>query len=541
MSITRRVFGVGAVSALALPLIDHTLAQGAEPDAATENAVAPAAAAKPSAGSTLVRYPTPPYLAASTAYTLKVNSQSVDVRKNFTYSFAQFSYSGTATFTITATEDIDSYNISPHSYGVKATKSGKNLTFTLAQAESRYLVITVNSLEALVIAADPLETDIPVPNGGSVKNLMDYSGIDNTGNKLMTSKLQQAIDDANARSGGGTVYVPAGVYKFSQIQLRAHVTLYLAAGAVLRGSSTLSDYDFSGKSFRAANIRLIGASGSAIKGRGMIDSNGSALTTGDSGPNRENIITSYPTSHGTKPTDLTFEGITLRDGTTWNFNLTESTYVTITNVKIFNNVTWIHGDGFDLVNTSHAVVDQCLACTGDDAFDAKASSSTAVTDVVYQNSVAYTRSAGTKVGMQGAGRISDVWFKNIDVVMGYRGVSVSHDEGGGAWSDLHFIDIRTEKMYNNGTSGEFRTAPILIWTAKYEGTSVGPISGVELTRCSFEDTAGFHSIIQGQDSSSKVSNVAITDLTMNGRTITSASAGLIDIHSNTSNITFATS
>ena len=481
----------------------------------------------PSGTATIVRYPTPTYLPTSTAYTLAVSSQPIVVRKNFDYSFAQFAYSGTATFTITAKDTIDSYNISPHSYGVQATKSGKTLTFSLAQAKSRYLVIKVNNLENLVIAADPLETDIPVPNGGSVKNLLDYSGIDTTGNTLMTSKLQKAIDDAAARSGGGTVYVPAGVYKFTQIQLRSNVTLYLAAGAVLRGSSTLSDYDGT-----TPNIRFNSSSNAAIKGRGMIDSNGSALTSGASGPNRKNIITS------SKADTLTVEGVTLRDGTTWNFNLTNSTHVTLTNVKIFNNVHWIHGDGFDLVNVSHAVVDQCLAYTGDDAFDAKSSSTTPMTDVVYQNSVAYTQSAGTKVGMQGTGAVSDLWFKNIDVVLGYRGVSVSHDQGGGAWSGIHFIDIRTEKIYNNGTGGEFRTAPILIWTAKYEGSDVGPISNVELVRVSFENLGGFHSFIQGQDGNSKVSNISIQGLKVNGQIITKASDALINIGSNTSGITF---
>lgn len=74
----------------------------------------------------------------------------------------------------------------------------------------------------------------------------------------MTSKIQQAINDANARAGGGTVYFPAGIYKFSQVELKSNVTLYLAAGAILRGSTTLSDYDFTDTNFKQANIRIVG-------------------------------------------------------------------------------------------------------------------------------------------------------------------------------------------------------------------------------------------------------------------------------------------
>jgi hypothetical protein len=146
--------------------------------------------------------------------------------------------------------------------------------------------------------------------------------------------------------------------------------------------------------------------------------------------------------------------------------------------------------------------------------------------------------AGTKVGMQGRAAVSDIWFMNIDVIQGYRGVSVDHDQGNGVWDGIHFIDIRTEKIHNNGTSGQFRTAPILIWTAKYGSDEVAPVSNIELTRVSFENIGNYHSFIQGYDSSSKVSNVTITDLKMNGNKITSASQGLIDIGPNTSNITF---
>ncbi|WP_337102549.1 RICIN domain-containing protein [Paenibacillus sp. YIM B09110] len=497
--------------------------------------------AQPASAGTVVTYPTPAYFATSTAYSLSVDSTAVKVVKHFDYSFAQFSYSGTSTFKVTAKDTITSYNISPHSYGISATVSGKDLTFTLPQAGSRYLVITVNNLENLVIMADPLETGAPVPNGGSVKNFMDYSGADNTGANLMTSTIQQAINDANARSGGGTVYFPVGIYKFSQIELKSNVTLYLAAGAVLRGSSTLSDYDFSETQFRKANIRIEGATNVAIKGRGMIDSNGTTLTTGDSGPNREYIIFSFKNAAGTKPNNLTFEGITLRDGTTWNFRIEDATNVKISNVKIVNNVNWIHGDGFDIVNTSHAVVDQCFAYTGDDVYDAKSSTEEPMTDVVFKNSVAFTESAGTKVGMQGQAAVSDIWFINIDVIQGYRGISVDHDQGNGVWDGLHFIDIRTERIYNNGTSGQFRTAPILIWSAKYGSSEVGPISNVEIIGCSFEDTRGFTSYIQGYDSTSKVSNVTIRDLKMNGSYVTNASEGTFNINANTSNITFSLS
>lgn len=522
MAISRRQFGLGAaVTVLGVPLAGY---------AGQRNA----GAAGPAAAATVTTYPTPSYFEASESYALTVDSAEIDVVKSFDYSYARFSYSDTATFTVTVDEDIDSYDISPHSYGIDATADGRELTFSLAQAESRYLVIRINDLENLAIVADPLETDRPSPNGRDVKSINDYDDVDNTGGRLMTATIQQAVDDAHARDGGGTVYFPNGVYKFSQFELKSDVTLYLAAGAVLRGSDDLDDYDMSGDDFPAANIRIIGASNVAITGRGIIDSNGGSLTSGDSGPNRENIIRSGDDADG-----LTFEGITLRDGTTWNFNLQNSAHVHIYNVKVFNDDSWIHGDAFDICTTSHALVDQCFAYTGDDVYCAKGVAEGPMTDVVFQNSVAYTRAAGAKVGMQGHSDVSDIWFRNIDVILGYRGVSVDHDKGSGAWSDLHFIDIRTEKIHDNGPEGQFRTAPILIWTVEEDG--VGPVRDVELTRCSFEDIEEYRSIIRGHDESNRITGVTITDLEMNGELIGNAADGLIDIESHTDDIEFVIS
>ncbi|NED84968.1 hypothetical protein G3I76_33380 [Streptomyces sp. SID11233] len=70
---------------------------------------------------------------------------------------------------------------------------------------------------------------------------------------------------------------------------------------------------------------------------------------------------------------------------------------------------------------------------------------------------------------------------------------------------------------------------------------MGPVSKVELTRCSFEDIEEFHSIIQGHDESSRVTDVTMTDLTVNSELIEKASDALIDIKEHTSGITFATS
>src|SRR5687768_10909570 len=56
-----------------------------------------------------------------------------------------------------------------------------------------------------------------------------------------TVALQKALAACMAR-GGGTVFVPAGNYKIRPIRLGSRTVLHLDAGAVLLGSSTLTDY-----------------------------------------------------------------------------------------------------------------------------------------------------------------------------------------------------------------------------------------------------------------------------------------------------------
>lgn len=59
----------------------------------------------------------------------------------------------------------------------------------------------------------------------------------------MTAALQKAIDDCFL-ANGGRVVLTAGLYNCGGIRLRSNVTLYLSAGAVLKGTRVPEDYAF---------------------------------------------------------------------------------------------------------------------------------------------------------------------------------------------------------------------------------------------------------------------------------------------------------
>ena len=43
--------------------------------------------------------------------------------------------------------------------------------------------------------------------------------------------------------GGGTIYIPSGVYPSRSIELLSHTALYLEAGAIIRFLDTIESYD----------------------------------------------------------------------------------------------------------------------------------------------------------------------------------------------------------------------------------------------------------------------------------------------------------
>ena len=61
-----------------------------------------------------------------------------------------------------------------------------------------------------------------------------------------TAAIQAAVDDC-AENGGGRVLLGGGhVYRSGTLILRSHVELHLEAGAVLKGSDHLEDYNLQG-------------------------------------------------------------------------------------------------------------------------------------------------------------------------------------------------------------------------------------------------------------------------------------------------------
>lgn len=518
-------------------------------------------------------YAKAPYEETCPLFSLTADGTPVDVVQYFDgrYSYAHLAFSGTASFEISllSGQAITGFDISPHSYGLNAQAQAdqNKLTFEMSQAESRYLVISITTgqgrLRNLVIAADPIDQEgAPTVDGEQVIDITaaPYHA-DPTGQTNVTATLQKAVEDMGKR-GGGTVYVPAGVYQFTYIDFTeetSNVTLYLDEGAVLRGSSNRADYEWNGSGSGniqgRRNIQFIGGvKNVAITGRGMIDANSTVLVEPKPGQKptgwddyRKGIVESFA-QNGKRPDGITLSGVTIKDATGWTFSLNDSLNITITHLKMLNDDDFVHSDGYDICACQNVLVDQCFGYTGDDVFCAKGNNAAIeMKDITFQNGVAYASGgAGCKVGVQSKSDASNIVFQNIDVIQGYRGFSISHDEGAGDWKDIRFIDIRTERLHvaNPSDTGQYRAAPFVIWTLQ-RNNEIGTVRDVEVTRCSIEDTAGLKGIIKGENAGQTpgiISGVHFTDFTMDGQSITGDNyLRKINVGANTEGLTFENS
>lgn len=82
---------------------------------------------------------------------------------------------------------------------------------------------------------------VPLKNRTDRISLTDFGGVGD-GRTLNTKAFREAIYRIHhlQREGGTTLYVPSGVYLTEPFNLTSHMTLHLAAGAVIKATQVIS-------------------------------------------------------------------------------------------------------------------------------------------------------------------------------------------------------------------------------------------------------------------------------------------------------------
>jgi polygalacturonase len=475
---------------------------------------------------TISSYALPSIYTASTVYGLKVDATTIPV-VSYTgdYDYAHFSMSGSATIEITAIgqASITSYSISPKKLNLSGTTSGNKLTFTVSGDE--YLIVKINEQRALVIAADPAETNKPASSGTGIYNVKNAPyNADSTGSSMATTAIQNAINDAANYTGGqGIVYVPAGIYKAGNLQLKSDVALYLEGGAVLRFTGVASDYTVNWH--KDSQIRDVtwwlytqtGADNVKIYGRGTIDGNGKYATT------TNNFASNIIVPIGT--TNFTFDGPLIRDSGSWAVTPARSNDLTFKNMKIFNRFDMGENDGIDVNESQNVLVQHGIGIGLDDPYTTKTWDQTVdislswpgspepVSNVVFDDLISWTVCFGFKVGQGMRQNQSDVTFKNSVVYDSSVGIGVDHKYGVGTLTNVTFDNIDIERVTN--TNDSTRTwAYFIIRNA--DGFGGGMINTLNVKNILVRDAGTTLGTLKGYSSTKNISNITFDNVVMPG-------------------------
>ncbi len=446
--------------------------------------------------SAVVPPPVPACYTVSDQLKLTANGVGVPVlRCTAVYDYGRFTADGPVTIILTAAEPITSYRISPLAHGINGTISGSTLSFTLAKPE--YLIVKINRLREVVIAADTPETDTPASSGTGIYNVTaaPYQA-NHTGKDYATVAIQHAIDDAH-RAGGGIVFVPMGVYKCGNLILKSNVSLYLQEGAVLRGSGLSADYTATfSKTLDGARMNgtwflatAAGADRVKIFGRGTVDGNGQLMRT------KEQFLNHVIMPLGCR--NFTMEGVTVRDAGLWSVTPTRSENVTIRDVKILQeNDVLTENDALDVQECQNVRVDHVIGISEDDSFSTKTwraqseiapnwpGTPKALSNVTFNNCLAWTRCAAYKVG-NGIGQDqTDVTFQNSFVYQCRNALMVEPKFGTATCRNLTFKNIDVEdywpKRFQPGWLSLEVASASHVMNVKIQQINVRKPSGVKL-------------------------------------------------------------
>lgn len=201
-------------------------------------------------------------------------------------------------------------------------------------------------------------------------NVKNY-GATGDGKTLDSPAINKAIEEA-VKAGGGTVFLPAGIYLSGSIHMRSNINLFLDAGCVILGApQDINAYDpeehFEGIQYQdgghthfhnsliwGENLKNV-----SITGHGMINGGGLVKTTKEA--NRGTIGKASKSIAFKLCTNVLIRDITIFHGGHFAIIVTGCNLVTLDNLTIDTN-----RDGIDIDCCTNTMVSNCRVNSPDD-------------------------------------------------------------------------------------------------------------------------------------------------------------------------------
>jgi hypothetical protein len=333
---------------------------------------------------------------------------------------------------------------------------------------------------------------------------------------LNTAALQKAIA-ACAEQKGGTVLVPAGIFRTGPIQLQSNVTLQLEAGAVLRASEAMEDHRVGGR--LRPLIWAQDAVNVTICGRGTIDGRGTAFmqldrartSAGDFEPRftrqgEEFMSPKFGTADGPvtfrpRPNRLlAFYGcrdvrlcdVVLTDAPIWTIHLGDCERVDVTGLRILNNPLIPNNDGIHCTTCRSVHISNCDLVCGDDAIcitSVESRKGGVCENVTVSNCTMSSRSAGVRVGY-GPNPVRNCVFQNLVIHNSNRGLALFVRQEGSIENVLfNNIVIRT-RLHTGHWWGKGEPIHLSVLPERKSNTTLGRIRNVVFTNVLAESESG---------------------------------------------------
>jgi len=242
-------------------------------------------------------------------------------------------------------------------------------------------------------------------------NVLDY-GAKGDGTTIETQAIQKAVD-ACSKTGGSVIF-PGGKYLSGTIYFKNNVTLHLQKGAVILGSTKMTDYPENlpkytfyrlGKIKRALiyaeNCKNIG-----ISGEGTIDGQGNKIYKANgekvkSYGERPHVIWMIQSKH------IKISGIKLQNSSLWMQHYLACDNLYIHNIEVYNHCNK-NNDMIDINGCKDVVISDCRGDTDDDGITIKSTHPKSNENILITNCVISSHCNAIKCGTE-----SNTGFKNI--------------------------------------------------------------------------------------------------------------------------------
>ena len=259
--------------------------------------------------------------------------------------------------------------------------------------------------------------------GGRIFDIRDFGAVGDA-KTVNTKAIQQAVDQC-AIVGGGTVYIHDGVYVTGTLRLKDNVTLFVEAGAILRGSANHEDYPemiCSLPSFRAGeHFQLLYAENNRniiITGGGIID--GYSLFEGYPWKGRNNEYERPRIIRMIRCKDILLKNITLVRSPNWTQYYEGCENLTAEDIVIRCYTGTNNQDGIDLSGCKNVSLRNFNVSCGDDVICVKAMSMIPGENIRVDGVRSrYANCNIVKIGTETHGAVRNMHVTNVEGVARY--------------------------------------------------------------------------------------------------------------------------